>query len=546
MGTCVEVVADFLRQAGVRRLYGVLGDGSGLDLAEAARRSRIEFISGFSAESVLAMAAAEGSLGEIPGICIAPPGTAAGGLAGGLARARLDRSPLILFTPRPGRAALRSGSGEALDTLSLFEAVSKRGGSITAPRAERLLGWAWSQAMQPPAGPIHLQLPADEAVRPTRRRGLEPSRRPAGSPSPSAVRKISRRLARGGRVVIVVGQGCRGQGARRALLDLVEHLGAPAFTSSRAKGAISEAHPLAAGVFFGGQPEQELLAQADMLLAVGVEPADLVSGGRLGRGTILSLTEYQAEAGAFSMADEVVADLPRTLNMLREALPPAGKWGIPNWATRAEEFRTHLRRALAEPWDGCGGLRVAPHRVAEIARRLLPRDALAVVGGGAHAPLVVASWEAYEANRFLAPGGLEADGQAIAAAVAGRLALEASPVVAFVGEAGLLAGLADLALAAHRGIPLIVLALLDGGVGLVRAAQGRRRHTPMGTLLGPLDVARLGDGLDLLATEVFDEAALEMALQEALSAPKPAVIGVQVHAGGYRRMLDVLHGPYRQ
>jgi acetolactate synthase I/II/III large subunit len=543
MGTCVEVVADFLRLAGVRRLYGVLGDGSGLDLAEAARRSRIEFVSGFSGESVLAMAAAEGKLGRIPGICVAPPGTAAGGLAGGLARARLDRTPLILFTPRPGRTTLRGGSEGDLDTLSLFEAITKGGGSITAPRAERLLAWAWSRAMQPPAGPIHLGLPADEANRPARQRGLEPPRRTAGSPSPAAIRKISRRLARGGRVVIVVGQGCRGQDARRALLDLVEHLGAPVFSTSRAKGAISEAHPLAAGVLFGGQPEQDLLAQADVLLAVGVEPVDLISGGRLGRAAILSLAEYPGEAGAYSVADEVVADLPRTLTMLREALPPAGKWGLPSWATRAGEFRTHVRRTLAEPWDGRGGPGMAPHLVARIARRVLPRDTLAVVGGGAHAPLVTACWEAYEANRYLAPGGLEADGQAIATAVAARMGLEGLPVVAFVGEAGLLAGLADLVLAAHRGIPLIVLALLDGGIGLVRALQERRRHAPVGPLLGPLDVARLGDGLDLLATEAADEAALESALRDALLAPKPAVIAVRVHAGGYRRMLDVLHGP---
>jgi acetolactate synthase-1/2/3 large subunit len=239
-----------------------------------------------------------------------------------------------------------------------------------------------------------------------------------------------------------------------------------------------------------------------------------------------------------------VGDLPRSLTMLREALPPAGKWGMPNWAARAGEVRTHVRRALAEPWDGRGGPGMPPHRVAEIARRVLPRDMLAVVGGGAHAPLVTAWWEAYEANRYLAPGGLEADGRAVAAAVAARLVLESVPVVAFVGEAGLLAGLADLALAAHRGTPLIVLALLDGGTGLVRAAQERRRQAPVGAVLGPLDVARLGDGLDLFATEAADESALESALQDALAAPKPAVIAVRVHTGGYRRMLDALHGPF--
>jgi len=58
--TAVEVIARALKDAGVRRMYGVPGGGSVLDLIEAGRRAGIRFVL-TAAEGAAAMMAATGT-----------------------------------------------------------------------------------------------------------------------------------------------------------------------------------------------------------------------------------------------------------------------------------------------------------------------------------------------------------------------------------------------------------------------------------------------------------------------------------------------------
>jgi acetolactate synthase-1/2/3 large subunit len=488
------------------------------------------------------MAATEGDLTGLPGVCLAPAGAAAGNVVGGVARALFHRAPLVLITPRPSRGALRLGAGFGTDHLHLFHEVTKAGASVTAPRMERLFAWAWERALAAPRGPVHLDLPADEAVRGCRRRGLEPAAAKGVKPSPSAVRAAARLLARRGRALVVVGQGCRDGRNARALRELAEHLGAPVLTTARAKGVLAEDHPLSAGVMFGGRADQEFLGKAQAVLAVGVDAAELLPRPWACAGPVVSLDEYAAGPRPFDPATQVVADLAPTLAELRQSLPPAGEWGLPSWARRAGEFRAGVRRALAAPWDARGGVGLPPHRVVQIAREVLPRETVVSVEGGAHAPLVAAFWDAYEPQRYLDAGGMGGSGYALPAAIAARLVEPTRPVVAFTGEEGLLLTLADLATASRLGLPMIVVVFWDGALGLVRAAQEQQRYAPVGVSFAGVEIPRLGDGVDALVIEVADEDALRGALEDAAATPKPALVAVRVRPSGYRRMFEILRG----
>lgn len=542
MGTCVEVLADCLTAAGVRRLYGVPSEGSGLDLVEACRHRQLEFFSSLRANSAAVMAATEGDLTGRPGVCVSPAGAAAGNVMGGVARALFHRAPLLLITPRPSRAALRLGAGLGIDHLHLFHEATKAGASITAPRAERLFAWAWEKALTSPRGPVHLDLPADEAMRSSRRRDLAPRPRPGAKPSPSAVRAAARLLARRGRALVVVGQGCRDGRSARALREMAEHLGAPVLTTVRAKGVLAEDHPLSAGVMFGGRPDQEFLGKADAVLTVGVDAAELLPRAWTCAGPVVSLDEHAGGARPFEPTAQVVADLTSILDELRQDLPPAGEWGLASWACRAGEHRAAVRRKLSAPWEARGGGGLPPHRVVQVARQVLPRDTLVSVEGGAHAPLVAAFWDAFEPRRYLDAGGMGGSGYALPAAIAARIVEPTRPVVAFTGEEGLLLTLSDLATAARLGLPLIVVVFWDGALGLVRAAQEQRHYAPIGVSFAGIEIPRLGDGVDALVIEVSDEEALQGALEDAVAAPKPALVAVRVRPSGYRRMFEALRG----
>jgi acetolactate synthase-1/2/3 large subunit len=544
MATSAEILAGFLAEAGVRRLYGVPGDGSGLDLIAAARRQGLTFVASHRAAAAAFMAATEGDLSGLPGVCLVPPGAAGASVVGGVAQAFLDRLPLILFTPRPRRASLRLNPQPSLNHLQLFRAVTRDRAAVTAARAERLVRWAWDKALALPRGPIHLDLPADEAGRAARKRGLQPTGPVRSDPSASAIRSAARILTQGGRgrAVVVAGLGCREAPAARALRELVEHLGAPVLTTYRAKGVIPEDHPLAAGAFSGARLEEELLGMADAVLAVGVDPGEVLSRPWSISAPVVSLAECSLGPGPFEAAGQVVADLPASLVALREALPPAGEWGLANWARRGGEFRLRARSLLAGAWKGRGGSGLPPHRVVEIAREVFPRGTVAAVDGGAHAPVVATFWNSHEPKSYLCSTAPGAIGCALPAAIAAKLVAPSRPAVVFVGDGGFLISLPDVATAVQLGIAIVVIVFVDGSRTLVRVAQEQRRYALAGVPLGTADIPRLAEGLDALAIEVAEEAPLRSALEDALATAKPAIIAVRVRPQGYRRMYEILRG----
>ncbi len=542
MATTAETIAAFLAGAGVRRIYGVPGGGSTLDIIEAGRQRQIEFILTHHEAAASIMAATEGYLLDRPGVCLADLGLGVANAVSGVAHAYLDRAPLLLVTGRVPRSSLRLAGRQDLDHHRLLEAVAKSTVTITAQRAGRLLSWAWSKALEVPRGPVHLDVPADEATRVARRVARRSDQDRLSQPSPSAIRAAARLLARRGRAVVIAGLGCRGTGPARALAELAEHLGSPVLTTCRAKGVIPEDHPLAAGVFAGGRMEDELLSKADGVLAVGLDPAELLPRPWRAGVPVVALSEYRTGSRRFEAACEVVAELPTALEALREALPPGGGWGLADWAGQGGEHKARTRSLLAEASTGRGRAGLPPHLVVELVREAFPRQTVATVDSGSHTLAVAAFWDSYEPRGYLCASGDAAMGYAVPAAMAAKLANPDRPVVAFLGDGGFLRSMADLATAAWRQLPLVGIVFVDASLGLSRIRQEQKRYAPVGVSLGPMDIPKLAESLGALATQVEDEDGLRSALKDVVATTQPAIIAVRVRPTGYRRMLEILRG----
>ena len=542
MTTTADVVVGFLAGSGVRRIYGVPGEGSSLDLIEAARARRIQFVAAEHAGAAAVMAATDGDLAGRPGVCVTAVGSGAAGAVLGVRHAYLDRLPLVLLSGCPPRLSRRIGWRQNIENKHIFRSVTKESATISRARAERLIAWAWEEAMGAPPGPVHLDLPADEALGSARHRALVARGPRREAPSPSAVRMIARLLTRSGRAVIVAGLGCREPQVAAALRELVEHLGAPTLTTPRAKGVIPEDHPLAAGVFFGGRLEEDLLNRADWTLAIGVDPTEVLPRARRFGSAILSMSECRRPPCPFDPAAEAIGDLTDGLVLLRESLPPAGEWNLADWSRRGATFRHRARGALVDAFRLGGGHGLAPHRVVEIAREVFPKTTLATAGTGAHALAVATFWETYEPKSFLWSANLTGAGYALPAAIAAKLEAPNRPVLAFMGDNGFLLNLPEMATASRLESPLVMLVFVDDTLSFPRVAQEQKRYAPFGVALSSMDIPKMAEGLGVLGTTVEDEESLRLALSDALHTTKPAIIAARVNPQGYRRMLETLWG----
>ena len=542
MATTAETIAEFLAGQGVPRIYGVPGGGSTLEIIEACRQREIEFLLTHHEASAAIMAATEGDLLGRPGTCLAGLGPGVASASAGVALAYLDRLPLLLLSGCPSRRTLRLAPRESLDHSRLVAAIVKDTTTVTAARTERLLHRAWAKALSVPRGPVHLEIPADEASRPSRRVGHRPEGDRLPEPSLSAIRTAARLLTPRRRVIVLAGLACRDARTARALQELVEHLGSPVLTTYRAKGVVPEDHPLVAGIFAGGRLERELLSRADGILAVGLDSVEVMWRPWRGSLPVVVLAENPTTPRPYGASAEIVADLPRALGAMREALPPGGGWDLASWAGQGGDFRARTRSMLAEASSGRGQKWVAPHRVVEIARSVFPRQTVAAVDSGAHALAVAAFWDCYEPKGCLCSSRLDASGYALSAAIGAKLTLPDRPVLAFMGDGGFLRSLVDLATAVRRRVPLVAIVFADAALGLSRIQQERRGFAPAGVALGSMDIPRLAEGLGAFGTEVEDEDGLRSALKDAAGTSLPAVIAVRIRPTGYRRMLEILRG----
>jgi acetolactate synthase-1/2/3 large subunit len=460
----------------------------------------------------------------------------------GIVHAHLNRLPLIVLAGSPSRLQRRLGARQQVYKDHIFQYVTKDSATITRARAERMIVWGWEQATACPAGPVYLSLPADEAVSPARPRTIITSTTRPESPSPTAIRKVGRLLTRRGRAVIVAGLGCRSAAVASALLDVVEHLGTPVLTTPRAKGVISEDHPLAAGLFFGGRLDEELLRRADCVLAVGLDSTEVAPRAWKTGPTVLSLAAYRSGPWPVDVAAEAVGDLAAGLVRLREDLPPAGEWNLAAWANRGRALKSRSRQLLADACRSRSGPGVAPHRVVEIAREVFPRDTVATADTGAHALATAVFWEAYEPKGFQCSPGLAGAAYAVPAAIAAKLVTPERPVLAFMGDNGFLLNLPEVATATRLKLAITMVVFADDVLSLARVAQEQKRYAPVGISLGELDIPKMAEGLSAFGTMVEDEDGLRAALRDALSTTGPAIIAARVNPQGYRRMVEILRG----
>ena len=82
------------------------------------------------------------------------------------------------------------------------------------------------------------------------------------------------------RPLILAGKGAVESGAQEELIRLAEHVGSPVLTTPSGKDSFPESHPLAAGAGFGRKQASGLIAESDMVIAVGTGFSSVEAGAK--------------------------------------------------------------------------------------------------------------------------------------------------------------------------------------------------------------------------------------------------------------------------
>ena len=277
----VETLSDLMAKTmvnwGVKWVWGMVGH-SNLGLADAIRRredaGEMTFI-GIRHEGAASFAAsAYGKLTGRPAACLSIAGPGATNLLTGLWDANVDRAPVLALTGQVDTQVLGPGAFQEVDLQAAFGKVAQWSQPVlhTSKHAE-LVNLACKNAILN-RSVAHLIFPDEVQVLPAAE-GAQPGG-PAGrmtrrtiAPPADALDEATELLRGAERPVIIVGHGARFSMDR--ITALAERLGCPVITTFKAKGVISDAHPLGCGVLGrSGTPIASwFMNESDLLLVLG-------------------------------------------------------------------------------------------------------------------------------------------------------------------------------------------------------------------------------------------------------------------------------------
>ena len=349
-------------------------------------------------------------------------------------------------------------------------------------------------------------------------------------------------LSRARKPLLLVGLGARRPLDAGAITALCASRGVPAMVTYKAKGVVPDADPHFAGVFTNGALERPLIAEADLLLGVGLDPVELIPRPWTHEQTIVNIGPCAVDDRHVPFAAQLVTDIPSGMQIAGELLPPAA-WDL-----------VAVHRALvAQRQRLCPGTdRLAAHRVVQIAADAAATQARVTVDAGAHMFPATMLWPVAEPNGMLISNGLSTMGFALPAAIGAALADRGGapgaihdhdgPVVALTGDGGLLMCSGELLTAVRERLRVIVIVFSDASLSLIDIKQRQRQHASSGVALGAIDWCALAASVGAAAHCAETETELERALTRALAHGGPTVIEARIDPGTYSETLHTIRG----
>ena len=539
--TGARFLAETLREYGVTHVFFV---------PAIIRRALVEMedvgikrVISHGEKSAAYMADAYARVTGKPGLCFAQS-VGAANLAAGLQDAYLGVSPVIAITGHRPPMHRHRNSYQEIEHSRPFASVTKYSVEVeTVDQLPHLLRQAFREVTTGQTLPAHLdfsgisgdvitdgELDIDViAEEPFMQR---PAFRP--EPEPERVREAARILSQAERPVIVAGGGVTASGAQAEVTRLAEMLNIPVATALNAKGCIPENHPLSVGVVgsYSRWSANRVVSEADLVLFIGSHTGSQVTlDWRLpaeGTPTIQIDIDASELGRSYANAYGLLGDAKRTLERLIDVLEPTG--GNAGWVSRAQE---HVQNWRDEHQDtlNSDAAPIRPERLCQELTNFLPSDAVLIADTG-HAGIWTGSMVELhhpEQSYLRAAGSL---GWGLPAALGAKCGAPDRPVVCWTGDGGMWYHIGELETAVRYGINAVIVVHNNGGLNQDRrgdeAAYAGRENDNSGDLwrFNDTDFAQIAESMGALGIRVTDPNRINSALDQAVSANRPAVVDI--------------------
>jgi pyruvate dehydrogenase (quinone) len=533
MRTVADQFAEVLANAGVKRIYGIVGDSLN-GLTDAIRRQgRIDWIHVRHEEVAAFAAGAEAHLTGSLAVCAGSCGPGNLHLINGLFDCHRSNVPVLAIAAHIPSAEIGSGYFQETHPQTLFQECSHYCELVSAPnQMPRAVEAAIKEAVGR-RGVSVVVIPGDVSLQPaldtpmSKVSGLLPSV-PVVTPRQEDLERLAALLNRDSRVTILCGSGCAG--AHSELLTLAGRLQAPVVHALRGKEHVEWDNPYDVGMtgLIGFSSGYYAMLDCDVLLMLGT---DFPYRQFYPEGTAVRIAQVDIRpqhlgrraAVDLALVGDVRATLKTLLPLLEQKQDDA----------HLVEAQRHYARARAELDELAAGSRrkglIHPQQIAKALSAHASRDAVFTCDVGlptvwaaryltmnGHRRLIGSFWHGSMAN-------------AMAQAIGAQTAFPERQVVSMSGDGGFTMLMGDLLTIAQYNLPVKVVVFNNGALGFIELEQKSTGFLDFGTELKNPNFAAMADAMGIRGIRITDASEVDESIATALGHDGPVLIDAVVN-----------------
>jgi pyruvate dehydrogenase (quinone) len=524
-----EIIIETLVAAGVKRIYGVVGDSLNGLLEEIRKREDIEWIGTRHEETAAFAAGAEAHVTGQLGVCAGSCGPGNMHLINGLYDCQRSRVPVLAIAAHIPSNEIGSSYFQETHPDQLFRDCSDYCELISqTTQVPRVLETAIQTALTK-RGVAVVAIPGDIALQQAEYRKPSAVVRPAKPvvcPSEDEIKQLAEFLNRAETVTILGGAGC--VGAHAELIETAGKLKSPIVSALRGREHIQFDNPYDVGLtgLIGFTSGYHAIKDADTLLMLGTdfpytqfypEKATIIQvdqrGEHLGRRTRLDL----------GLIGDVKATLTAVLPLLQEKKDDAH---LKQFVQDYQEVRKGLDElAVGHP----GRKPMHPQFVARIVDELAAEDAIFSCDVGTPTVWAARYLTMNGKRRLLGSFNHGSMANAMPQAIGVQSAFPNRQVVTFSGDGGLSMLLGDLLSLRQHQLPVKIILFNNSVLSFVELEMKAAGILGSGTKLVNPSFAALAESAGLFSVRVEDPADLKGAVAAAFQHDGPALVEAVVN-----------------
>jgi acetolactate synthase-1/2/3 large subunit len=463
-----RLLVEALERQGVTTIFGYPG-GAIMPLYDALTSSSIKHILTRHEQGAALAADGYARVTGKAGVCLATSGPGATNLITGIGNAFADSIPMVAITGQVATHYMGTDAFQEADIFGMTLPVVKHSFIIRKTEdISAVIAEAFRIAESGRPGPVLVDLPKDVSVHKAKRATSAPVSPSPPKPADSAQITAAEALIRSAKKpLLYVGGGVVLANAVKEMRDFAARTGLPVVATLKGLGVLPTEAPDFIGMLgmHGLRAANMAVQECDLLICCGARFDDRVTGKLdtfAPHAKVIHMDIDAAEIGKLRHADIALkGDMAATLT----ALNP-GNLNIDSWRLDVSTWKKEHAWRYDAPGDGV----YAPALLKELSERA-GDNFIAACDVGQHQMWVAQHCRFSRPQAHLSSGGFGTMGYGLPAGIGAKLAEPDACVVTISGDGSIMMNIQELATLKRYGIPLKIVLLDNGVLGMVRQWQ---------------------------------------------------------------------------